>query len=396
MTFAFLIVFELMLTLLLFRRNGGVAALVSLSIIVLNILILLNVYVITLKGSANDAHYFYTEALSWAEYGELMLAVNTQFFVQFLGSIAYVLSSDKWEVLSSFSVLIYIASAYIFYRLIYQFGSTKYILIIMAVFIFSPNYFIRASFTMREVYEVFVIIGMVYSFMLYYEKKHMRYLLALLLLSLFGVFLHKVFVAFVPALLFSMMFYYFLSKKKYSLLVLSLAVIGLIIPVLAIVKIPGFDFAYALFNYDVEYLDHIAASKFNKDYSSSYYGTKICLTGVNCFLLSYVKSYYYYTFYILPWDVHSTFDVYALIGSMVKLLLMINMFLTFRKVKHGYFMVYVFFLITSIWAFGTVNYGTAMRHGVTTNWILLFFASYYMNDFVSKASKFQIKKIYLR
>jgi hypothetical protein len=377
MIYSLLILIQVFLVIWLFRKSGRLVLLMLLSIILLNILIVINVYVFTIKGSANDAHYFFIAALDWVNYGDMQWVLSTQFFVQFLGLILFVLNSNEWEVLSSFSVLSFVFSGYLFFRLISQFGSGRYIFILMFLFLYSPNYFIRSGFTLREVYEVLTLVGMIYLFFKYYENQKIIDVLMLLVLALFGFHLHKVFTMLIPIILYSMFVYYSYSNKKHFMWITSLVAIGGIVPFLLLIEIPGFELASALLNFDLDYLSNIAQSKFNKDYSGSYYGTQICFSSISCFIGSAIESLYYYNFYIFPWNVKSHLDIYALISGVFKLVLIINMLLIYKKVKHGAFLMFLFFLITIIWSFGTVNYGTAMRHGVTTFWMLLFFASFY-------------------
>jgi len=91
---------------------------------------------------------------------------------------------------------------------------------------------------------------------------------------------------------------------------------------------------------------------------------------------SWVKVYLYYLFSPFPWQVQNLLDGYAFIEAFVRMLLIVATIYTGirRNYHYKYYifqLLFIYFIMTALWSFGTANYGQAIRHHLLTNWILL-------------------------
>tara|TARA_Y100001936_G_C15956419_1_gene603131 strand:+ start:38 stop:589 length:552 start_codon:yes stop_codon:yes gene_type:complete len=90
---------------------------------------------------------------------------------------------------------------------------------------------------------------------------------------------------------------------------------------------------------------------------------------------SYFLLYVYYLFAPFPWQINSLLDVGASIESMSRMILL---YFSVMHWHHAYgvqrrllmLMLILFFGMSFMWALGTSNYGTAMRHNMLSWWIL--------------------------
>ena len=83
----------------------------------------------------------------------------------------------------------------------------------------------------------------------------------------------------------------------------------------------------------------------------------------------------YFLFAPFPWQIKDVLDVYASMESLLRLVLI------YCSVKHWYnayglqrqmlgLLLVLFFSMSFLWAIGTSNYGTGMRHNIVAWWIL--------------------------
>jgi hypothetical protein len=85
--------------------------------------------------------------------------------------------------------------------------------------------------------------------------------------------------------------------------------------------------------------------------------------------------YVHYLFAPFPWQIESVLDFFAFLESFLRMVLI------YFSVKHWLsayglkrrligFMLILFFSMSFMWALGTTNYGTAVRHNLLSWWIL--------------------------
>ena len=106
------------------------------------------------------------------------------------------------------------------------------------------------------------------------------------------------------------------------------------------------------------------------------YGVALDLSSPFTTIYTSSKLYVHYLFAPFPWQVKNALDAYAAMESILRMILICFSVKHWRKaygVKRrllGLLLV-LFFSMTFMWAMGTTNYGTAIRHHMLSWWILV-------------------------
>jgi hypothetical protein len=90
---------------------------------------------------------------------------------------------------------------------------------------------------------------------------------------------------------------------------------------------------------------------------------------------SSINIYIHYLFAPFPWQVNNFTDVYAAVEAFSRMILISFALSGWWKAVGSQkrvlgLMLIIYFTVTFLWAIGTTNYGTAIRHNMTTWWIL--------------------------
>jgi hypothetical protein len=106
------------------------------------------------------------------------------------------------------------------------------------------------------------------------------------------------------------------------------------------------------------------------------YGIPLDTTSFVTVVYSGLKFYFYYLFAPFFWQVESLTDLYASSESILRMILIFFALKQWHKAVGENrsllgLMLVLFFSMTLMWAMGTTNYGTALRHNVLTYWILV-------------------------
>jgi hypothetical protein len=93
-----------------------------------------------------------------------------------------------------------------------------------------------------------------------------------------------------------------------------------------------------------------------------------------------------YLFAPFPWQVTNWLDVYGVAESLLRLLLITFSIISWYRtdgVQHRIWglLLVIYFSMTFLWALGTVNYGTSIRHHILTNWIIIILGGPVLIDF---------------
>lgn len=106
------------------------------------------------------------------------------------------------------------------------------------------------------------------------------------------------------------------------------------------------------------------------------YGVTLDLSSPGRLAVSLPLVYVNYLFAPFPWQVRAAVDFYGAGEAILRLVLAIGALVAIRRAEPArrsrlLFCLVLFGTMTFVWALGTVNYGTAIRHHLVTNWLLL-------------------------
>jgi hypothetical protein len=372
-------------------------------IILHHIVAFLNVYLFaTIQrgtiGATNDANMgFHLIAKELASLGDITyraqklsvpLSLDSffkggAFYYEMLGSVY------KWFGAShllgeQLSILVFALSCIVFLKIIRQLGLEHYSFLLLIFFGGLPSMVFLGSITLRESYELFFFMLAVYIGVNVLTKKKINigpiFLMAVSAL-LMGVF-HKVLIIYSFFLIFIFLVWNLRPisrfgniKKLHLMAMLIIPLLVLTIIVLTEKKLAYFD----LINVSPDiFIQHVIgwreAPMALKGRTS--YNIPIDSSTSLTLILSGLKIYGYYLFAGFTWSMDYIVDVYATGESILRMTLIFFALLGWWKAVGSQkrlmgLMLVLYISMTFLWAVGTTNFGTAIRHHMLTWWIIV-------------------------
>lgn len=345
---------------------------------------LLNAFLVSLPGTRPDSETFHVYAETVAATGEFAFGVDYVFFVNILAVIYRVFEADYY-LASSLSVCMFALAARLFVaageRL--EIGRCG-IAVAFAVFAFSPALVFIGSAPLREVYQM-VLLQAIFLLALEdaMEMRAKRILTVVLLVVLAGL-LHKALIfagVGILAIVFSYLSLLASPQRRRRRAVAFVATFAVVVAGFALVVLfndYGRSLVYGLVDKELFWtIWHYRTSVDNIGAPNSAYNIDFHYEPLVAALVSVAKVYAYYLFYpLVPTSEFSGKEMYALAESWFRvacLSLVIFALVRFEGVRrnpHLWMLLGMFIVVTFIWSLGTTNYGQAIRHHVTTNWML--------------------------
>ena len=148
------------------------------------------------------------------------------------------------------------------------------------------------------------------------------------------------------------------------------------------------------------WLDVVSRFRANSiiDSGRTTYGVYLDVTSSYMLVYSGLKLYIYYLFAPFPWNIGSLTDLYASAESIMRMILIYFSVKQWRKAYGSQrrllgLMLILYFSMTFMWALGTTNYGTAMRHHMLSWWIIVIVG---VPPLMEKLSRFWFRPILSR
>lgn len=331
-------------------------------------------------GAEKDALRFDREASLFAQYyNSLDFSLGSDLYVNFLAGV-YKIFGDSKLLGSELSVLAFLLSLFVILKIASFINKDKYISAITLLYGILPTVFLYTSVTLREPFQM-----LFFSLTLYYGLKFMRYKglgnLTKIIISLFlmGIW-HNGLMAAAPFILLIIVFFSLDGKKlrftkplKFMLFCFSVA---FVFGSFYILTKLGFSTAasQALFSGDaLSYSGTYAKVEYA---GGSTYGANLDTSSLFSIITTLPQVFINYMFAPFPWQIRGFMDLYAAFESLLRFLLLYFAWKSYRnsggELRNNYkFMLLVFLFIELVWATGTQNWGTAMRHHLIAYGIIL-------------------------
>jgi len=220
---------------------------------------------------------------------------------------------------------------------------------------------------------------------IYYEIvniKHrpatLRYV-SLFVASFFAFSLHKAGAILVPIMLIFAAFYWqrersnIVNKTSY-LLVLMLVMAGALTMARGsetLASVSGLRELNSILNLDAETIGMIFEYKSNINEGASYNTIIDLSTPVNI-ILSIPQVFLNYMLQPFPQNVRNVYDVVALLEVLFRVVMLAYLYNQRHYLsKESRILLLFYFAGCFLWSVGTTNWGTAQRHHLTTNWMLV-------------------------
>ena len=345
------------------------------------IVAVINAFWFTTIGADTDAISFNRIGHELAQSGIFSFSIGSQFYGNMLGVVYWLFGASHFLGVQ-LSILAFSLSCVVLLKILRQLNLLQYQVWILIAFGALPTMVLLGSITMRESYQVLFFMMTVYFGIKMHLKGGLNRNFIFLILSALcmGVF-HKGLIVYMLFLIALLCFFTLkptcrlLQIKTLRLRLLGMSIVFVVIfSTVVTLQIPGLGVLSALT--DMELAEYTARYRDNSVLARATYVVPLDITSPFSFITSSFVLYFYYLFAPFPWAITHVVDIYAAIEAFMRMILL------YYSIKHwrsaygvqrrllGLLLI-LFFTMSFLWAMGTTNYATAMRHHMLTWWILV-------------------------
>lgn len=332
-------------------------------------------------GGGSDTVNFYREAVLIAKSGNIQFKLGSDSYRNILGGLFYLFEPSMF-LACVLSVAAYLASLFPLLKICHLLKYEKFLPHIIAAYSFLPSLNLFGSIALRESLQICFCVFAIYYFIRFYSQRKFRYFILGVVSSFLMGILHfglLLFAGFM-ILIFTLMNYnrsrkafIFIKSKIYAYFALFIALIGIFF---ALPTLNTLGVVSLLIQGDsiAEYTEQYRQAGIDKQARSGYEIQIDTSSPINL-IISLSKMFVYYIAYPFPWNVSAVIDIYASIEALWRCALIYYSIKGWRQatgeVKKILFLLLLLYIVLAfIWASGTNNFGTGMRHNLTHYWIL--------------------------
>ncbi|HER24667.1 MAG TPA: hypothetical protein ENO17_06435 [Candidatus Atribacteria bacterium] len=388
------------------KKDKKITLAIGLVLLLHHFIAIINTYFFTFPGAEPDPVNFQGLAIEWAEGGKLLFSVGTHFYAQILG-IFYRIFAPSQLFGGVLSILAFLLSCFVLIKIIELLSISKYVVPLLLIYGLLPTNLIFCSKILRESYQILFFMLSVYwglLFNLKSAKGAMTFcVVSALIMGLFqkALILYALFL--VPLL-----FLWFPqeisisqnNKRRFSkrrwitvslllILIIGVLIMGIQFKVGGLEAVKGFLSGEWL-KYVKEY--RIRGIEQSASYARAMYDIRLDTSSAITLIRSICLIFIYYLFAPFPWQCSNWLDIYGAAESLLRFLLITFSIITWYRASGvqrriwGLLLV-IYFSMTFLWAMGTVNYGTSIRHHVLTNWIIIILGGPGLLTFMTRQCK---------
>ena len=336
----------------------------------------------------NDARGFHSFARELARNGEWNFDVGSSFYLEMLATV-YRWFGSSHLLGEQLSILAFALSCIVFLKILRHLEVERYRLFTLLAFGAYPTMILYGSITVRESYEVFFFMLTVYFGIKMASKGGVNlYLITLILSALAAGFFHQALIFYMVFLVVLFLAWTFLPITRLKNIKKLRLVAWIVIPfflagIVVLLNINMLDLRPATRHVlspliDGNWLEAISSHRAETIHASgeATYGVPLDLSSTYMTVYSGLKLYVYFLFAPFPWQVDSLVGLYAGTESIMRMILIYFSVKQWRKAYGSQrqllsLMLTLYFSMTFMWALGTTNYGTAMRHHMLSWWIIV-------------------------
>lgn len=374
----FIILNFTILALPLFRKSRVIFALMIIIVNLRFILIFINLYIIKLPGSDQDAVRFVRNANSIAQ-GNIKSNnfIGADLFEYYLSFIIKFISNN-FIYLHLLSNIFFILCIYIFILFLNNLKvNNKYILISLIILNLFPSVLMNTVTVLREAYQMFFLLLSTYSLYRYISKEKFINLLIFILSSFFLGISHNGLIMVIPIIIL-MGTITFIWEKDLTIKSLTLTFFSLFITLgVFILMKTGILTSQATDSiFTGEGLKYASGYRLSSPDARTTYKGVLDTSNIFTILISSTLLFLKYMFFPLPWMISSVIDLISIFENITRLLIIVYIIKSkiTSKILISLFLFYL--LLELLWSIGTSNWGTASRHHIVSMPILLVIFSY--------------------
>ena len=353
-----------------------------------------NHYIAKVFGADADAVTFHEQAASIAKWGgEIPFGFGSNFYQWILGHL-YSLIEPNLLLGQAISTLAFLGATIFLLKLKNLLNFKGGEIPIILLFGLEPTMLLWTSVTLREPFQIFFLLAILF----YGTKwrtggsKNDSFLCIAMFLP-FGL-LHNGLAVYSPFLLILLLTWNFsprimgrwtLSKRRVRwagcAILLSWGVY------LLMMNLPGVGALSAV--QASKFLEYAEAYREGANIGGSSYGGVLDLSSPKGLVTSTTTLFVHYFLGPFPWEIRGIIDIPAFLTSVLRLTLVAFAFLRWRHSSGGQrnaigFLLVVFLTLEFLWAMGTTNYGTAVRHHMVAWGIIVMLGT---PDFIAACRK---------
>ena len=360
-----------------------------------------NAYFYTFPGAEPDPVNFHRHAIEWAASGKWIFSVGANFYEQLLGTF-YRIFGPSQLFGEELSILAFLLSCFVLIKIIELLNISKYTVLLLLVYGLLPTNLIFCSKILRESYQILFFMLSVYWGLRFHLKPTKGAMIfcvfSALIMGLFqrALILYALFLVPVLFLFFPQQISGSLNNRqrflKWRLITVSLVlvlIIGIFI-IGGLSNIKGSEVIESFLSgkgleYAAEYRTKLVFE--DAPNARANYGIMLDTSSVITLIRSTLLMFVCYLFAPFPWQVTNWLDVYGIAESLLRFVLIAFSVVSWYRADGvqrriwGLLLV-IYFSMTFLWAMGTVNYGTSIRHHILTNWIIIILGGPGLIDFV--------------
>ena len=330
--------------------------------------------------AGGDAYGMFLESITYGKNIKSTSFINPlSYYYMTLGKF-YLFTFQNYIWASTISMIAwFISFIYLYKSMKLLKFSSQNILIAAVIFSFTPSIFVITSTTLREVWQLLFVNIFVYLLIKIYlnQSKIFFPILFVSISSIILFILHKALILFG---LYSLLLIFFIVYTKLKIKTVFHPFL------IIIILIPFFIFFYLFYNFYTVTgwsqlkkgiplaIEQYQIGVINSSYSRSTYISNVSIKNyIDLFIfipISFLK-YLFEPIFSLN-KISSLKDIIALSENLIRFILILLFFIKIR-IKNLIFL-YIFSMylfLELIWSFGTVNWGTALRHHIPSIGLLI-------------------------
>ena len=365
-----------------FRKNKNLIFIYYFVVLLYQIVAFTNAFWFRTIGADMDANSFHVMAVEISNSGVFQFHSDANLYKNILG-LLYWLTQPSHIIGEQLSILSISISMIVLVNIIDLLKLNKFQTPIVFIYAAQPTMLTLGALTLREPIQIFLLITSVYfglKMKISPDKKLINFFFMILFAVFAGLF-HKALFLYCSVLIFIFLIWDINKSNNVFIIKKSRMVILFITPILLAVlfyfagnsDVSGSELFRLVTSFEI--LDAISRHRGATPIGRASYGLTLDTSSFISVFYSSLLIYLNYLFTPFIWQVFTVIDLYAFLEALAHMILIyysIKLWILEKGQTHRLLgmMLILFFILTLMWAFGTTNYGTGMRHKMTSWWML--------------------------
>ncbi|MCA9482388.1 MAG: hypothetical protein KC553_01500 [Nitrospina sp.] len=385
-----------------FRLTPGTFFSTWLALLAIQTTTIINEFMFRIKGAdGGDSEKFFILASKVAQSDGFYFNQKEILYSQIIGNIFKVFGTSRF-LGSELSVLAFILSCYVILKILKILDLQKYAAPVILIYGLHPSGIIIKSVMLRESFQVLFFMVTVYwglRFCREFNLKHLFFCgVSAIFMSLFhfalGIIALLVFILFIAFAVF-----FGIKEKPF---ILKTLLPGLLTLFMGVVLAAQFSptllkqlggISYIFTKDPITIITKFRNASIKKSGVATYTVQNIDPNSSSNLITSLARAVIHYFYYPAPWDIKRSLDLYGFLETawrgLLLALALISLFQEKGPNKKYLLLLFSIYILNSLlWALGTTNFGTAIRHHLVGHWLLVILAAPLLANLIDTGRKY--------